>query len=485
MFNDITFTKERPIYLQIKDYIKEMILKGMLQKDLKLPSTRELSHLLNVSRNTVMLAYQYLEDEGFIYTLKGKGAFISNVQIKYQDTRHIDWTQKINQYTQLAENLDIMKHGVKWEKGMISFTSIAPDETLFDVEDFKRAFLNRISLEGEKLLNYGYARGYLPLIQYLTRYMENKGVDIEGKDVLITNGFTEGLNILLSALTEKGDRILCENPTHNTAIKIMKMHGLEIVGIPVEEDGPDMKQLKDKLAEKDVKLAFLVPSYHNPTGIVMSPEKRMEAFNILQQYEVPIIEDGFNEELRYSGSHVSPIIALSGKGNSVIYTGSFSKILFPGLRIGWIVADKRLIDYLESIKRSRNIHTSSIDQAVLYEYLQAGYFERYLRRVRKIYREKYEFALKCARAHIPCKKILGEGGLHIFVELDEIHARELLEKCYHKGVIFTPGDRFYTDDNGKNAIRLGFSRVQKKDIEKGFAIIGEVIENWRSIKKRE
>lgn len=480
MFNDMVLDNENPIYLQIERYIKQMILQGMLQSDVKLPSTRELSTILKVSRNTVMMAYQNLEAEGYIYMIKGKGAFVSKLQIVQKDTWKIDWSRKVNLYTLLAEELDIMKHGVKWEKGMISFTSIAPDENLFDMEEFKRAFLNRVSQEGEKLLNYGYARGYLPLMQYLKKYMNDKGVNTEGKDIIITNGFTEGFDVVLSALTEKGDRIVCENPTHNTAIKIMKMHGLEIVGINMQEDGLNIKELTTRITEKSVKLAYLVPSYHNPTGIVMSPEKRIEVFNIFQQYEIPVIEDGFNEELRYSGSHVSPLIALAGSGNSVIYIGSFSKVLFPGMRIGWILGDQRLISYLESIKRSRNIHTSFIDQAVLYEYLQAGNFEKYIKKIRRIYKEKYEFALECAKKHIPCKKILGEGGMHIFIELDGINCRDLLDKCSQKGVIFTPGDRFYTDNGGKNTFRLGISRVTERDIEKGFRIIGEVIRQWET-----
>ncbi len=480
MFYDIQFTKDKPIYLQIKDYIIEMISKGMLQKDLKLPSTRELSKLLDVSRNTIILAYQYLEDEGYIYTIRGKGAFISDVKIGVMNGWNIDWSKEINEYTELAEELDIMKHGIKWEKGMISFTSIAPDESLFDIEGFKRSFLDRFSLEGDKLLNYGYAKGYAPLIEHIKQYMKNKGVDIDEKDVLITNGFTEGFDILLSALTKKGDSIICENPTHNTAIKIMKLHGLDIIGIDIEEDGINTEVLKQKIKDKPAKLAYLTPSYHNPTGIVMSPEKRMETFNILRQHKVPIIEDGFNEELRYSGSHIAPILTLCGKEDGVIYIGSLSKVLFPGIRIGWIVGNKKLISYLESIKRSRNIHTSSIDQAVLYEYLKSGNFEKYINKVRKSYKEKYEIAIKYAKEYIPCKKILGEGGLHIFIELDDnINAWDLLEQCSEEGVIFTPGNRFYTDKKGGNTLRIGFSRVGKNDIVKGLKLIGNIVRKMK------
>lgn len=476
MFTDISLTDDRPLYLQIRDYIKQMILRGLLSEGQKLPSTRELSVILGVSRNTVILAYEYLEDEGFIEIARGRGTFVSAINIDYQNVWEVDWNSRLTPYASLANELDIVKHEAKWQKDMISFKSIAPDDKLFDVEDFKRAFLNRFSLEGEKLLNYGYAQGYKPLLDYLLHYMENKGVNTEGKGILITNGFTEGFDIVLSALAKPGDHILCENPTHNTAIKIMKLHGQKIIGIDMEEDGINLAKLENALADNPISMGFLIPSYHNPTGIVMSPEKRVEVLKIFAHHEVPIIEDGFNEELKYSGSHLSPLAALCGTGNSIVYIGSLSKVLFPGLRIGWILGDKELISKLESIKRSRNIHTSFLDQAVLYEYLVTGNLEKYLKKARKTYREKYDFAMACARKYIPCKKILGEGGLHIFIELkDNINAREVLDKCFERNVIFMPGDIFYTDESGINTFRLGFARSTFGDIKEGFNIIGSVI----------
>lgn len=473
LFGEIKLTGDRPYYLQIKDYIKELIFSGMLQSNIKLPSTRELSHMMKVSRNTVLQALDFLEDEGFLYTVKGRGVYVSDVSVEYQNSCSINWRQKINGFAQMSEKFDIIKHEAKWGKGMISFKSIAPDDKLFDVEDIKRSFLNAISREGTGILNYGYAKGYKPLIDYLMKYMNHKGVNIEGKDILITNGFTEGFNIVLSALMVKGDKIICENPTHNTAIKIMRLHELDITGIKMKSDGIDTGELENAISQNPVKLAYIIPSYHNPTGIVMSPEKRIEVYKILQRYEIPLIEDGFNEELRFTGSHIAPIAALEGSGNNVIYTGSFSKIFCPGIRIGWILADAELISYLESIKRAENIHSSVLDQAILYEYLKGGNFEKYINKVRKIYREKYDWALKCAKEYIPCRKILGTGGLHIFIELDNINSRKLLDKCIKKDVIFTPGDIFYVDGSGQNTMRLGFSRVSFEDIEKGFRIIGD------------
>ena len=309
--------------------------------------------------------------------------------------------------------------------------------------------------------------------------MNTKGVDTRGKDIIITNGFTEGLEMLLTAYTNKGDKIICENPTHNTAIKIMKVHGIEVVGVSMTEEGVDIGELENKLKANNIKFGYLIPSYHNPTGIVMKGEKRYSVYNLFKRYNVPIIEDGFNEELLYNSTHVSPIAALDNGGSGVVYIGSFSKILFPGIRVGWILADKNVIDILESVKRCKNIHTSFLDQGILYEYLRCGAFERQIKKVRKVYKEKYEFAIKCINKYINPTFVWGEGGLHIYIRIEDVDSRQLLEACYEKGVIFTPGDIFSVDDSCKESLRLGLSRLSIEEIEQGIKIIGEVSEKLK------
>ncbi|WP_028558721.1 PLP-dependent aminotransferase family protein [Paenibacillus pinihumi] len=476
MFNDFKPVDDRPVYIQVKDYVKRLIIKGALQPYQKLPSTRELSGLLKVSRNTVISAYAELEDDGFTYVIQGKGSFVAAASggTAAQSLR-IDWKDRISDHARLAEKLDLMKHGISAHRGAISFTSIAPDEKLFDLGNVKRAFMDRMSVEGDILLNYGYAKGYKPLIDYLLNYMEHKGVDLKGKDILITNGFTEGIDIVLSALGRRSGRVLCENPTHNTAIKNLKLHGFAITGIPMENDGIHIGELERALSTKAYDCAYLVPSYHNPTGIVMSPEKRQEVMRLMNEYRIPVIEDGFNEELRYSGAHVAPIMAAAGSGNNVIYLGSFSKVLFPGLRVGWVLADSELIGYLESMKRARTIHTSTLDQSILFQYLHNGNLEKYLKRARAEYKRKYELTMQSCKEYIPFAEVSGHGGLHLFVTFEEgFSTRKLLDACSEQGVIFTPGDIFFTDGRGKNTMRLGFSRVTDEDIVKGIKMIGEI-----------
>ncbi|MFD0871520.1 aminotransferase-like domain-containing protein [Paenibacillus residui] len=488
MFQDFKIVGDRPVAIQVKEYVKRLIIKGALQADQKLPSTREASGLLRVSRNTIIAAYEGLEDDGFTYAIPGKGSYVAAMANQSAaDNRgadgsaawQIDWKARMNEYAVSAVELDMMKQGIRANKGTISFTSIAPDEQLFDLKDVRRAFLDRMAIEGQVLLNYGYAKGYKPLIEYLMRYMENKGVDISGKDLLITGGFTEGFDIVLSALRPSARRgaAICENPTHHTAIKNLRLQGFEITGIPMERDGINVELLEAILQKQTNRfdLAYLTPSYHNPTGIVMSPAKRMAVMKLMMRYEIPVIEDGFNEELRYSGAHVAPLIATAGQGNGVIYIGSFSKVLFPGLRVGWVLGDRALIDALESIKRARTIHTSTVDQSILYQYLLNGNFDKYVKKARTEYKRKYELTKACCEAHLPEAQLTGDGGLHLFLTFPAgVDTRQLLEACTEQGVIFTPGDRFFIQEGeGTNTLRLGFSRVTDENIERGIQIIGE------------
>lgn len=482
MFKDLIFVDGTSKYVQIADHITKLIEDGMLIEGTKLPSSRELSSILGVGRNTIVEAYGILEEKEFVETLKGKGTFVLGNKIKMKSNWHIDWNTKTNRYAEIAEQLDIVKSEDKWKHGMISFKSISPPGELFDMEEFKRAFLNRISIEEHKILNYGYAIGYRPFLQYLNSYMIEKGACSKNKDIIVTNGFTEGLDMLLSAFTKPGNYILCENPTHNTALKIMKTHELNIIGVDMMEDGLDIDDLEKKIKDRNIKFAYLIPSYHNPTGVVMSISKRNKAYNILRENNIPIIEDGFNEELIYESSHAIPLTTIDGENNGVIYLGSYSKILFPGLRIGWIYGDKRAIEILESVKRCRNIHTSFLDQGILYEFLKSGAFEKYIKKVRRVYKEKYEFTKECIEKNIKEAEIWGEGGLHMFLKIKGIDTRQLLRVCYEKGVIFMPGDVFYINREENSTLRLGFTRLSYEEIEKGIEIIKEALE---TIKKQQ
>jgi len=516
IFSNLIITKNEPIYVQIERHILTGIKSGELKKESKLPSTREVSKILNISRNSVISAYEKLESIGIIITKKGIGTFISIEGENESYEYNVDFLERVNCYGNTLKKLDIIKNELPYKKGMISFKSISPENHLFNLDDFKRSLLDAWTFEEANLLNYGYAKGYKPLIDYFFEYMKEKRVVTNNKDILITNGFTEAFDIIISSLTNKNDIILCEEPTHNTALKIMKAYGLKVIQVKMDKEGLELDSLEKALSKYNPKFGYLIPSYNNPTGIVTKTERRKEIYKLFRKYSVPIIEDGFNEELLYSSSPIDPIASLCGNGNGIIYIGSLSKILFPGLRIGWILGDVKLIDILESVKRGRNIHSSFLDQSTFYYYLKSGAFNRYVKNVRKYYRDKYNLVMDMVEKYIPYEYITGEGGLHIFIKLkNNINTRELLDLCYKDNVLFMPGDIFYENTNnlienfitsnieginfkksslnysnaeminspkfiqynknnikGKDTFRIGFGRVSDEDIKKGIKIIG-------------
>lgn len=476
IFSTLTINNNEPIYVQIQRHIEESVARGDLKKNSKLPSTREASKILNISRNSVISAYEELESKGIIATKRGVGTFVLIERQPSYESYHIDFSSMINSYGQTLRTKDIIKGELPFKKGMISFKSIAPEPSLFNLDDFKRSLLDAWTYEEANLLNYGYAKGYAPLIDYFMEYMKEKSVDTTNKDLLITNGFTEAFDIILSSLTKSGDYILCEKPTHNTALKIMEAYGINIVQVDMDKDGLNPEALEEALKKYRPKFGYLIPSYNNPTGIVTKTQRRKEIYDLFRAYSVPIIEDGFNEELLYSSSPTLPIASLCGTGNGVIYIGSLSKILFPGLRIGWILGDKDLIDILESVKRSRTIHSSFLDQSAFYYYLKSGAFNRYVKTVRKYYRDKYNLVMKMVDKYLPYEYVTGEGGLHIFIKLKyNLNARELLNLCFKDGVIFMEGSIFYADSAPYDTFRIGFGRVSDEDIETGIKIIGKNI----------
>lgn len=476
IFSTLTINNNEPIYIQIQRHIEESVARGDLKKNSKLPSTREASKILNISRNSVISAYEELESKGIIATKRGVGTFVLIEKDTSCESYSVDFNSKINSYGRILRNKDIIKSELPFKKGMISFKSIAPEPSLFNLDDFKRALLDAWTYEESNLLNYGYAKGYAPLINYFMKYMEEKSVDTSNKDLLITNGFTEAFDIILSSLTEKGDYIICEKPTHNTALKIMEAYGINVVQVEMDKDGLNIQALEDSLSKYNPKFGYLIPSYNNPTGIVTKTQRRKEIYDLFRKYSVPIIEDGFNEELLYSSSPTLPIASLCGAGNGVIYIGSLSKILFPGLRIGWILGDKKLIDILESVKRGRTIHSSFLNQSAFYYYLKSGAFSRYVKTVRKYYRDKYTLVMEMVDKYIPYEYTTGEGGLHIFIKLkNNLDAKELLNLCFKDGVVFMEGSIFYANEAPSDTFRIGFGRVSDEDIKKGIKIIGKNI----------
>lgn len=471
----------KPLYLQLRDEIKELVLSGEMAGGSKLPSSRELARILHVSRNTVEEAYRYLVDDGLLQVQRGKGTFVSQSLVfeeREEREGRIQWekilTPAVQRYTQYRESIGRIQHG---DRKVISFTSLAPDHHLFSVEAFRKCMNDVLSREGGVLLNYGYTRGYEPLRNFVGSYLKSKGIRGEEQELLIVNGFRQGMELVTKALVQEGDRVLCEAPTYNGAIGIFQSYGAEIVGIDMDDEGIRLDLLEKAIQEKRPAFIYTIPTYQNPTGMNMSLNRRRDLLELADRYGIPIVEDGFNEELRYRGE-AFPSLKAMDKKDLVIYIGSFSKILFPGLRIGWVMAPEAFMKYLVNSKYNEDIHTGILHQAGLYEFCSRGYFERHLRYSRRIYRVRLDAMLEALRIYMTgkAKWMEGTGGFSLWLEFpSHVRTREWLQEAQERGILFVPGDVFYADGRGENFIRLGFSRVEPKQIKKGIRILSEIV----------
>lgn len=472
---------KRPLYLQLRDGLRARLLGGTIAPGSRLPASREMAKLMHVSRNTVDEAYRMLESEGLVRVVRGQGVFA--VQKDAQEppaavAAPFDWEARISR--EARDYAAFREHEGRVDLGsrqVISFSSLAPDYHAFENDAFRRALNTVMVREGSVLLAYGYTRGYEPFREYVRQYLEGKGLRLNGQEVLIVNGFRQGAGLVVDTLVDAGEAVAVEAPTYNGFLGILRARGAQAVPIDCDEEGMLPEKLEAAIEAKNIRLVYLIPTYHNPTGRNMSLRRRQEILELCRQHDVPILEDGFNEELRFRGECHPAIKALEGSEN-VVYAGSFSKVLFPGIRIGWVVADKALTRYLVHVKYNQDIHTPPLLQAALREYCLEGNLDRHINRTRGLYRERLDTLYCALEKHFTGRAVWQkvEGGFSAWVEFPEhLDLREAMEAAKNYGVLYAPGDAFYPDGRGRNCIRLGFSRLEPEKIEEGIALLSEFI----------
>ncbi len=475
----------KPLYLQLRDQIRLMIVEGMLPPG-KLPSTRELAQQMELSRGTVEAAYNYLVDEGLLEVRPGLGTFVLPHSMPNSNPRTestINWDALVvpsaKRFQHYREQEGTIRHG---DRSVISFTSLAPDHHVFSVESFRRALNDALAREGGVLLNYGYARGYEPLRNYLRNYLTSKGLSFEGQDLLIVNGFRQAVELVTRVLVSEGDTVFVEAPTYNGVLGLLKSRGAHIQAIDLDEQGMRADILEQKLKLHHPKMVYCVPSYQNPTGTNMSMERRQAILALCHKHNVLLVEDGFSEELRYEGESFPPIKAMDTADN-VVYAGSFSKVLFPGLRIGWLLAPKPLYKYLLNEKYNEDIHTAVLQQAGLYEFLERGGLEKHLRSSRALYRKRMQILLKSLDKYFMdlASWPASSGGFSVFLTFKEelnLNTRDMLKEASQYGVMYVPGNAFFPDGRGANCLRLGFSRLEPEQIVEGIQRLRRLTDSW-------
>ena len=363
---------------------------------------------------------------------------------------------------------------------VISFAGGLPNPRYFPVQEVAEATQRVLSECGEVALQYSTTEGYLPLREMIARRYARAGLKVDASEIMITNGSQQGLDLLAKVFLNKGDGIIVERPTYLAAIQSFGLFEPRFLSVPLQEDGADPEALEETLSRNDAKLFYSVPNFQNPTGITYSEEKRRATADALEGRSVVFIEDNPYGDLRFMGEDKPSM--RSYLGEDAVLLGSFSKIISPGIRLGWVCACPEIMEKLIIAKQAADLHSNYLCQRIVHRYLSDNDIDKHISRIREAYGAQRNHMVRMMEECFPesVSFTRPEGGMFIWAALPEsMSSLELFHEARAEKVAFVPGQAFYADGGGKNTMRLNYSNCNKDRIGEGVERLG------RAIKRRQ
>jgi 2-aminoadipate transaminase len=371
---------------------------------------------------------------------------------------------------------------------IISFAGGLPAPEAFPVHAVAAASQRVLETHGPAALQYGPTEGYLPLRELLVKHMGRYGIAVTPDNVLITCGAQQALDLVGRLLINPGDHVATEEPTYLGALQAFRAYQAQYLPVPLDQEGMRLGALERAL-RGGPKFLYALPNFQNPTGATMSLERRQRVVELASYYGTPILEDDPYGQLRYEGEHLPTLVTIDAEMHgsiggewpfrgSVLYLGTLSKILGPGLRIGWVVAPEEVVRKLVQLKQGADLHTGTFSQMVAYETARGGFLDEHVRYVRKVYGRRRDAMLRSLEAHFPedVHWTRPQGGLFLWVTLPpELDSANLLGRALRQGVAFVPGRPFFPAEGGGSTLRLNFSYCPPPRIEEGIGRLGAVI----------
>ncbi|MGB7968850.1 MAG: PLP-dependent aminotransferase family protein [Methanobacterium sp.] len=364
---------------------------------------------------------------------------------------------------------------------IISFAGGLPNPISFPYKEIAESAAVVFKDSSNEALQYGSTEGYKPLRDYIAKRYQNSGLDISPDNILMINGSQQGLDLIGKVFLNRDDVILIERPTYLAAIQSFGLYEPKFVSIPLLEDGIDLEVLEDMVESFNPKLFYSIPNFQNPTGITYSKNKREKIGDIFNENNTILVEDNPYGEIRFIGEDLPPI--KSYIENSVLL-GSFSKIVSPGMRLGWIVADKEIMNHLITAKQASDLHSNYLTQMIVHQYLSGYDVEAHIQNIRNMYRIQRDCMVKMIKKYFPSdvKYTKPEGGMFLWVTLPEsMSSMELFEIAINENVAFVPGEAFYSNNPETNTLRLNFSNSDERKIEEGIKRLGHAIKYLKQI----
>ena len=366
---------------------------------------------------------------------------------------------------------------------IISFAGGLPNKELFPIDEIRNASNYQFEFYGSEVLQYSTTEGYLPLREFIAeRYNKNKGLNISADNVLITHGSQQALDLIGKVFLNDNDPVAIEEPGYLGAIQCLSVFSKKFVPITLDEDGLNCNELRTACEQFSPKIIYTVPNFQNPTGISYSIEKRETIVNILKKHRTFIIEDDPYGELRYEGKEADSFGKLLP--NQTILLSSFSKIIAPGFRIGWLIAPDNIMDKLVIAKQAADLHSNYVGQRIIYQYLKDTDLDKHISDIKKTYNSQRVAMIESIEKFFPksVKYTKPVGGMFLWVTLpNNIAATELLNHSIKQKVAFVPGDPFYVGKSNVNTLRLNFSCSDENTIKEGIKRLSVCIKQLTTI----
>lgn len=363
------------------------------------------------------------------------------------------------------------------EQDVLSFAGGLPSPDSFPTDAIRPITDDLFRQYGTSMLQYATTEGYPPLREAIASWVRDRGIEATSDNVTILSGSQQGLDLICKAYVNPGDTVIVESPSYLAFLEMLKMFEARPIHVESDEEGMDPELLEDAIKKHRPKLIYLIPTYRNPTGETISLERRQRIVDIAARYDVMIVEDDPYGCLRFEGD-VLPAVRSFGYSGS-IYLGSFSKIVAPGLRIGYAIADPQILRPLVIAKQGADIHSSNVSQMIIAEFFARDLLDKHIREISQVYASKRDTMLAAMEEHFPAEATMTRpnGGLFIWAMLPEgISTTNMLEQAVEQGVAYIPGTPFHADGQGDHAMRLNFSNASHEELRIGIQRLAHVIQ---------
>ncbi len=466
--SQISFDTESgvPLYRQLSDSIRTLIERGVLQGGQRLPATRELAVQLGLNRATVSAAYNMLEQSGILQGHVGRGSFVARSS---PVVKSLDWDS-------ILAPLEFSSAAVGPIE--INLASSRPAAADFPLAAFRRLTKEVIdSPEAEHILQLGSPHGYKPLRRYLMEQALGEGVARASDDLLMTNGCQQALDLIarLFFTGETGRPVALESPVYHGLLRVFSRAGAGMIAVPVDQDGMDPDALEAAIIRSNPRVVVVTPSFQNPMGTTLSLERRKRIVEIAQRSGIVLIENDIYSELRYRGKALPTLKELDSAGN-VILLRSYSKVSFPGLRVGWVIGPRPFIARLAESKQIADLHSDQLSQAVLLRFAQSGELAKHLQQTRVTGLQRLEAAMSACEQYLPKGSSFTrpDGGMCYWIELPApLNAENVLPRAEKRGVSYLPGSLFSNRPGHRRGLRVSFGGLTPEQITRGIKLIAE------------